>query len=86
MRSRPSRRRPGGSRPSCPSGHSPGSAGRTLAATKLTLRDVAEDSLTALVFGAGETDRARGGGLRAGHYSIGSDGTLELDGVRSCRA
>ena len=48
---------------------------------KLTLRDVAEDSLTALVFGPGETDRARGGGLRAGHYSIDSDNTLELSGV-----
>ena len=40
-----------------------------------------EDSLTALVFGGGETDRARGGGLRAGHYSIGSDGTAKLHGV-----
>ena len=48
---------------------------------KLTLRDVAEDSLTALVFGPGETDRARGGGLRAGHYRIGSDDTVELHGV-----
>ena len=59
----------------------PGIRGRALAASKLTLRDVAEDSLTALVFGAGETDRARGGGLRAGHYSIDSDGTLDLHGV-----
>jgi hypothetical protein len=59
----------------------PGIRGRTLAAMKLTLRDVAEDSLTALVFGPDETDRARGGGLRAGHYSIGSDGALELHGV-----
>ena len=59
----------------------PGERGRTLAAMKLTLRDVAEDSLTALVFGPGETDRARGGGLRAGHYSIGSDNTVALHGV-----
>ena len=59
----------------------PGIRGRTLAAMKLTLRDVAEDSLTALVFGPGETDRARGGGLRAGHYRIGSDDTVELHGV-----
>jgi pimeloyl-ACP methyl ester carboxylesterase len=59
----------------------PGIRGRTLAAMKLTLRDAAEDSLTALVFGAGETDFARGGGLRAGHYRIGSDGTLDLHGV-----
>ena len=46
--------------------HTAAIRGRTLAAMKLTLRDVAEDSLTALVFGPGETDRARGGGLRAG--------------------
>jgi len=58
-----------------------GNRGRTLAATKLTLLDVFEDSLTTLVFGAGETDRARGGGLRAGRYRIGSDNAAELDGV-----
>ena len=67
-RSRPSRRRRGGSAPSGRCAARPGNRGRTLAAMKLTLRDVAEDSLTALVFGPGETDRARGGGLRAGHY------------------
>jgi len=33
------------------------------------------------VFGAGETDRARGGGLRAGRYRIGSDNTADLHGV-----
>jgi pimeloyl-ACP methyl ester carboxylesterase len=59
----------------------PGDRGRALAAMKLTLRDVAEDSLTALVFGPTGADRARGGGLRAGHYRIGSDNTLELRGV-----
>lgn len=59
----------------------PGLRGRTLAAMKLTLRDVAEDSLTALVFSAGGADRARGGGLRDGHYRIDSDGTVELHGV-----
>ena len=48
---------------------------------KLTLRDVAEDALTAARLRPGETDMARGGGLRAGHYRIGSDGTLELHGV-----
>jgi pimeloyl-ACP methyl ester carboxylesterase len=58
-----------------------GVRGRTLAATKLTLLDVFKDSLTALVFGAGETDRARGGGLRAGRYRIGSHNTAELHGV-----
>jgi pimeloyl-ACP methyl ester carboxylesterase len=57
----------------------PGIRGRALAAMKLTLRDVAEDSLTTLVFGS--SDRARGGGLRAGRYRIGADNTLELDGV-----
>ena len=60
---------------------SSGIRGRTLAAMKLTLRDVAEDSLTALVFGAGETDIARGGGLRAGHYVIDSNNALALHGV-----
>jgi pimeloyl-ACP methyl ester carboxylesterase len=59
----------------------PGIRGRTLAAMKLTLRDVLGDSLTALVFGPGDGDGARGGGLRAGHYRIGSDETLELHGV-----
>ena len=59
----------------------PGLRGRTLAAMKLTLRDVAEDSLTALVFSSSGTDGARGGGLRDGHYRIDSDGTVELHGV-----
>jgi TAP-like protein len=58
-----------------------GVRGRTLAATKLTLLDVFKDSLTTLVFGADETDRARGGGLRAGRYRIGTDDTAELHGV-----
>jgi pimeloyl-ACP methyl ester carboxylesterase len=58
-----------------------GVRGRTLAAMKLTLLDVFKDSLTALVFGAGETDRARGGGLRAGRYRIDSRNAAELHGV-----
>jgi pimeloyl-ACP methyl ester carboxylesterase len=58
-----------------------GARGRTLAAMKLTLLDVFKDSLTALVFSADGGDRARGGGLRAGHYAIGSDNTARLHGV-----
>ena len=58
-----------------------GLRGRTLAAVKLTLRDVAEDSITELIFDPDDPDIARGGGLRAGHYRIDGDNTLELDGV-----
>jgi hypothetical protein len=58
-----------------------GVAGRTVSAVKLTLRDVAEDSITTLVFSAESSDRAHGGGLRGGRYRIGTDNTLELDGV-----
>ena len=53
---------------------------------KLTLRDVAEDSLTALVFGPGETDRARGGGLRAGHYGSARTSRSSCTAWRSCPA
>jgi pimeloyl-ACP methyl ester carboxylesterase len=59
----------------------PGLRGRTLAAMKLTLRDVAEDSLTELIFDPEDPDLARGGGLRSGHYRIDSGNTLELNGV-----
>jgi pimeloyl-ACP methyl ester carboxylesterase len=58
-----------------------GLRGRTLAAVKLTLRDVAEDSITELIFDPQDPDIARGGGLRAGHYRIDEDNTLELHGV-----
>ncbi len=58
-----------------------GRAGRTLAAVRLTLVDVAEDSVTELIFDLDDSDRARGGGLRAGHYRIDEDNTLTLDGV-----
>jgi hypothetical protein len=58
-----------------------GTRGRTLAAMKLTLLDVFKDSLTTLVFGAGETDRARGGGLRAGRYRIDSKSAAVLHRV-----
>ena len=47
-----------------------GLRGRTLAAVRLTLRDVAEDSITELIFDLDDPDLARGGGLRAGHYRI----------------
>jgi pimeloyl-ACP methyl ester carboxylesterase len=60
---------------------SAGLRGRTLAALKLTLRDVAEDSITELIFDPHDPDIARGGGLRGGHYRIDGDNTLELDGV-----
>ena len=59
----------------------PGLRGRTLAAVKLTLRDVAEDSVTELIFDPTDPDIARGGGLRTGHYRIDEHNTLELDGV-----
>ena len=58
-----------------------GVRGRTLAAVKLTLRDVAEDSITELIFDPEDPDIARGGGLRAGHYRIDGDNTLSLEGL-----
>jgi pimeloyl-ACP methyl ester carboxylesterase len=58
-----------------------GIRGRTLAAVKLTLRDVIEDSITALILDPSDPDIARGGGLRAGRYRIDSENTLVLDGV-----
>jgi TAP-like protein len=62
-------------------GSSSGIRGRTLAAVKLTLGDVAEDSLTELIFDPRDPDIARGGGLRAGRYRIDSANTLELCGL-----
>jgi pimeloyl-ACP methyl ester carboxylesterase len=58
-----------------------GLRGRTLAAVKLTLRDVIEDSITALILDPSVSDIARGGGLRAGRYRIDFENTLVLDGV-----
>lgn len=58
-----------------------GVRGRVLAAVRLTLRDVAEDSLTELIFDPRDPDIARGGGLRAGRYRIDGDNSLELHGV-----
>jgi pimeloyl-ACP methyl ester carboxylesterase len=58
-----------------------GVRGRTLAAVKLTLRDVTEDAITQLIVDPSDPDIARGGGLRAGRYRIDSENTLALDGV-----
>jgi pimeloyl-ACP methyl ester carboxylesterase len=58
-----------------------GRPGRTLGAVRLTLADVAEDSVTELIFDVDDTDRARGGGLRAGHYTVDQNNTLTLEGV-----
>ena len=58
-----------------------GIRGKTLAAVRLTLRDVAEDAVTELIFDPTDPDLARGGGLRAGHYRIDGQNTLVLDGV-----
>jgi pimeloyl-ACP methyl ester carboxylesterase len=64
-----------------PLGGGSGRRGRTLTAVRLTLRDVAEDSITELIFNPRDPDIARGGGLRAGRYRIDADNTLELRGV-----
>jgi pimeloyl-ACP methyl ester carboxylesterase len=58
-----------------------GLRGRALASVKLTLEDVAEDSLTELIFDPRDPDIARGGGLRAGRYRVDGDNTLTLRGV-----
>ncbi len=59
----------------------PGVRGRTLAAVKLTLDDVAADAATAYIFDRGGSDLARAGGLRAGTYRIDRRGALVLDGL-----
>jgi pimeloyl-ACP methyl ester carboxylesterase len=58
-----------------------GVRGRAVGALALTLRDVAEDSLTELIVDAGDPDLARGGGLRAGRYRIDGRNALHLRGV-----
>jgi pimeloyl-ACP methyl ester carboxylesterase len=58
-----------------------GLRGRALAAVGLTLRDVAEDALSELIFDLDDPDIARGGGLRAGRYRIDGRGTLTLQGL-----
>ena len=62
----------------------PGAAGvrgRAVRALALTLRDVAEDSLSALIVHGGDRTFALGGGLRGGHYRIDGRNTLRLRGV-----
>lgn len=63
-----------------PAPGSSGARGRALGALGLTLRDVAEDSLTQFIVRR-SSDLARGGGLRAGSYRIAQDSTLRLRGV-----
>jgi pimeloyl-ACP methyl ester carboxylesterase len=58
-----------------------GIRGKTLAAVKLTLRDVTEDAITEVILDPSDPDIARGGGLRAGRYRIDFENTLVLDGV-----
>ena len=58
-----------------------GLRGQTLAAVRLTLRDVLEDSVTQLVFDPDAPDVARGGGLRAGRYRLDADLTLHMQRV-----
>ena len=62
-----------------------GTRGRTLAAVKLTLGDVADDSFTELSFEEARGDLARGGGLRAGRYRIDTGFGLELRGLSFVR-
>jgi pimeloyl-ACP methyl ester carboxylesterase len=58
-----------------------GLRGRSLTALALTLRDVADDSLTQFIVEQDDPDLARGGGLRAGRYRIDGDNTLHLFGL-----
>jgi hypothetical protein len=58
-----------------------GLRGRTLAAVRLTLDDVWEDSITELVFNPRGPEIVRGGGLRAGHYRLDPGAALDLHGV-----
>lgn len=63
-----------------PARGSAGLPGRALGAVALTLRDVAEDSLTRFIAGK-DSDLARGGGMRGGRYRISADNTLTLRAV-----
>jgi pimeloyl-ACP methyl ester carboxylesterase len=58
-----------------------GLRGRALTSIALTLRDVAEDSVSELVLDERDPNLARGGGLRAGRYRLDGKGTLHLEGV-----
>ena len=50
-------------------------------ASPVTLRDVADDSLTAFIIDARNFALARGGGLRGGHYSVNADGKATLHAI-----
>jgi pimeloyl-ACP methyl ester carboxylesterase len=56
----------------------PGARGRVLAAIALSLRDVGDDALTALVLDPADPDLARAGGLRGGSYRIDAATALRL--------
>ena len=55
-----------------------GVRGRALTALALTLRDV-EDPLTRAILAVGDSDIARGGGLRAGRYRVDGRSVVHLD-------
>jgi pimeloyl-ACP methyl ester carboxylesterase len=55
-----------------------GLRGKAVGALALTLNDVSEDSLTALILDEKDPDLARGGGLRGGRYRLGLGGTVRL--------
>ena len=55
-----------------------GLRGRALGALALTLKDVSDDSLTAVILDVDDPDLARGGGLRGGRYRLDGDGTVTL--------
>ena len=56
-----------------------GARGRALTALALTLRDVEEDALTRFILVLGDSDIARGGGLRGGRYRIDGRNAVHLD-------
>jgi pimeloyl-ACP methyl ester carboxylesterase len=55
-----------------------GLRGRALGALALALKDVSDDSLTAVILDDDDPDLARGGGLRGGSYRVGGDGTVSV--------
>jgi pimeloyl-ACP methyl ester carboxylesterase len=69
---------PKGLRRADPARGVPGVRGRVLTAIALTLRDLADDALTELIFDPDDPDIARGGGLRSGSYRLDGRDTLWL--------
>jgi pimeloyl-ACP methyl ester carboxylesterase len=61
-----------------PGGRLRGLRGRAVTAVALTLRDVADDTLSSIIVDEGASDLARGGGLRGGRYVVNGDNTLIL--------